>query len=563
MAGCALPAPASQGETSSALSDDVLLYSGGPVIENARVVVVNWGEAVYAPVKDAIPGMYASVLDSPYLDWLAQYSTDTQTIGRGSLTGVVTITPGHTGATVTDGEIVDELRAQIGHALPAPDDDTIYAVYFPASVTVNFVNVGLSCVKFCAYHNALRVDSPTDLIAKFMVIPDQNCGLCLDGRSQVDATTVASTHELIETITDPQPTGQPAWRADQAHHFFEIADLCEVPQGNDFFQLSGTVNGYEVSDGWSNAQKACIHAPRTRHDFNLDGYGDALWHNVATGETIEWWMNGSTVTSRSVQAVPDTNFKIVGIGDFQGDGIADILWRNTVTGANVLWLMSGSTVAASFVLPTVDPSWSVAGVGDFQGDGKADIVWRNGTSGDNSIWLMDGPYVAAGATLPSVPDPSFHIVGVGDFQGDGKADLLWRNATTGANVLWFMGGLSVASSQLVQAVPDTHWAVAGVADFQHDGKADIFWRNTVTGDNSIWLMSGATVAASGTLPSVADVNWNVAQVADFDGDGMNDVIWRNGVTGSNSIWLMSGLQPKATASLPTIADTNWQAPVLR
>jgi len=302
---------------------------------------------------------------------------------------------------------------------------------------------------------------------------------------------------------------------------------------------------------------ANVGDPAAGSDFNRDGYGDVLWHNVATGATSEWWMKGAVVTPQAVDPVVDPNFKIVGVGDFQGDGRADILWRNETTGANVIWLMNGATVSASSMLPTVGVGWSVAGVGDFQGDGKADIVWRNNGTGDNSIWLMDGFAVAASAPLPSV-DVNFKIVGVGDFQGDGNDDLLWRNGNTGANVLWFMSGLSVASGQVLETVPSPDWTVAGVGDFQDDGKADILWRNRVTGDNSVWLMDGAAKAASAPLPSVADINWKVARVADFDGDGMADVLWRNGVTGSNSVWLMNGLQPGTTAALPTVSDPNWQ-----
>ena len=530
MAGCTPleSVPASRGETTSALSEGVLRYRGGPVIENARVVVVNWGEGVYAPVHETIPGMYASVLDSPYIDWLAQYNTDTQTIGRGSLADVVTITPDHAAATVTDRDIFDELVAQVGHGLPDADNNTIYAVYLPASVSVNFVGVGYSCVKFCAYHNAFRVDSPTDVIAKFMVVPDQSCDLCLDGRSQVDATEVASTHELIEAITDPVPMAQPAWKADDAHRP-EIADLCEIPQGDNFFAPSGIVNGYTVADGWSNAQQACVHAPRTRHDFA----SDVLMYD-SNGLAGLWLMNGPVIVDGAL--IGSTNgAQIVATGDLDGDDVTDILMRDSSGGLGA-WLMNGSSISrGGFIGALVTPpaSYTVAGVGDFNADGKSDILLRE-TGGDIGMWLMDGTHIASGGFVAS-PGPSYSVAAVADFNGDGKSDVLLVDAA-GNLGMWLMNGASIAGGG-APGTPGGTFRVVGTGDFDGDHKADILLRNAA-GDIRMWLMDGPTIVGDlfvGSAPAYA-----VAAVRDFNRDGKADILVRHVTTGDVGMWIMNG-----------------------
>ena len=86
---------------------------------------------VNTTVKNGMGGFYTAVTNSAYFDWLSEYNTvgvngtdghpgSNQTIGRGTYYGQVTITPGNSSTSLTDGAIQTELKSQIsaGH-LPA------------------------------------------------------------------------------------------------------------------------------------------------------------------------------------------------------------------------------------------------------------------------------------------------------------------------------------------------------------------------------------------------------------------------------------------------------------
>ena len=53
-----------------------LLYYGGPVISNVKVISVFWGSNVDPTVTAKIGGFYAAITDSPYFDWLGEYNTN-------------------------------------------------------------------------------------------------------------------------------------------------------------------------------------------------------------------------------------------------------------------------------------------------------------------------------------------------------------------------------------------------------------------------------------------------------------------------------------------------------
>jgi hypothetical protein len=245
-----------------------LLYYGGPVIPNAKVYAVFWGDGVDAETKSKIGPFFSNILDSTYMDWLSEYDTNRgavdgrrgtgQHIGRGSFAGAIAIRPGNASKALTDDMVQKELDAQIAAGkLPPASENSLYMIYFPAGVSIS-IEGQRSCSSFCAYHEGFK--SPRDGASIFygiMPVCGWGCGGGFEG------LTAVSSHECLEAITDPFPTpgDKPAYpQAWNDAGGQEIADLC---QSN-----SGTVTGHgitsTVSGEWDNSINGCNNGPWTQ-----------------------------------------------------------------------------------------------------------------------------------------------------------------------------------------------------------------------------------------------------------------------------------------------------------
>ena len=247
---------------------------GGHVVSNARVVQVNWGSSVTSTTQNALQGFYPAIVNSPYLDWVSEYSTvgltgfadgqpgSNQRIGRGSYGGMYTITPALTGTTVAYDAIEAELVAQInaGH-IPAPTfdwqgiADTVYLVDFPPGTTITYAGTS-SCVQFCGVFATLNVGGK-NVGAAF--IPDLTSGPCAtgcgNGTNATDVITQIHSHELLEVITGPETAAATGNTLTRPIGWYDanigtIANQCNA-QG-------AQVSGYWVEKGWSARANACI-----------------------------------------------------------------------------------------------------------------------------------------------------------------------------------------------------------------------------------------------------------------------------------------------------------------
>jgi Ca2+-binding RTX toxin-like protein len=314
-----------------------------------------------------------------------------------------------------------------------------------------------------------------------------------------------------------------------------------------------SITGPDGSDTLSNIEilqfsDITLRLNSTASDFNGDGQSDILWRNAVTGGN-SIWRSGASASEQSVTAVPDPNWKIVGVGDFDGDGKADILWRNSGTGANSIW-KSGNSASVQAVAQISDQNWKVAGTGDFDGDGKSDILWRNSATGNNAIW-KNGSNTNL-QSIAALADQDWKVAGIGDFDGDGQSDILWRNSNTGNNSLWKNG--SHTTVQSLTAQPDPNWKIVGIGDFDGNGRSDIVWRNSATGANSLWRNGDSSNLQS--LTAQPDLNWKIVGTGDYDGDGRSDLHWRNSATGGESIW--KGGNSTSLQAVVQLADQNWQ-----
>ena len=247
-----------------------LVYYGGKVVQNAKVIKVLYGSGTYASfvtgtgAGTSVASFFKGVTSSLYFGWLTEYNTSNpaQVIGLGTYGGSVTITPAtsRNGATISDSQLQAELSAQMtaGH-LAAPTNNTIYMVFFPKGKHIT-QGGSRSCVSggFCAYHGTFKRNSQN---VYYGVLPDMSAGSGCDtgcGTSTPfgNQTSVAS-HELIEAVTDPgyglaTVFGPPLAWYDQFNG--EIGDICTAIQGS----LSTSTGTYTVQKEWSNQKNACI-----------------------------------------------------------------------------------------------------------------------------------------------------------------------------------------------------------------------------------------------------------------------------------------------------------------
>jgi hypothetical protein len=227
-----------------------LVSYGGPVIPNVKVYAVFWGPNV--AFQEELGSFYAAIPNSTYFDWLNEYDTTGQHIGRGSFGGKFVITPSNTGTRLEDADVQAEISAQMdAGALPPTDGvDTLYMLHFPRGITLFAPHgQGESCVAFCAYHGTFKRG---DQYVFYGVHPDIRHGGCNTGcgtGSVLDKTTQVASHELVEAVTDAAvgvatDIAPPLAWYDRTNG--EIADIC-VGQ-------SARVGDFSVQLLWSNAQ---------------------------------------------------------------------------------------------------------------------------------------------------------------------------------------------------------------------------------------------------------------------------------------------------------------------
>ena len=248
-----------------------VVYYGGPVIANVKVMAVFWGSSIDATIQKQIGGFYSTTTDSTYFDWLKEYNTGSkavdgragtnQSIGRGSYIGSVTITPSIAKTSINDTDIQAELDLQIAKGvLPKADSNTLYMIYFPGGVSITIDNQ-TSCTAFCAYHNGFA--SKTHGNVFYGVMPDMTSGACAFGcgfAAAFDNVTEVSSHELIEAVTDPfptpgsNPTFPQAWNTTDGN---EVGDLCA---GN-ATQLTSKGLSYNLQQEYDNTISGCTSGP--------------------------------------------------------------------------------------------------------------------------------------------------------------------------------------------------------------------------------------------------------------------------------------------------------------
>ncbi len=295
-----------------------LTYFGGPVISNVRIVMVLYGSGTYLPqvALTTTPNMatfYAGVTNSPYMDWLNEYNTPTQNIGRGTYHGMVQITPSpaRNGSTIDDSQIQAELVAQItAGLLPPPDANTLYMIHFPNGKTITQGGVA-SCQAggFCAYHGTIS-HSGSDIY--YGVLPDMETGSgcdagCGNAVTTFQNQTSVASHEMIEAVTDPAVGlatvfGPPlAW---YDTNYGEIGDICNAQQST-VVGADGVT--YTVQQQFSDLATNCIVFRKNTNDFSVSL--SPATQSVNSGSSVAF----TVTTALTNGSVPSINLSVSGL----------------------------------------------------------------------------------------------------------------------------------------------------------------------------------------------------------------------------------------------------------
>lgn len=249
-------------------SDYNVVYFGGPVLSHVQVVAVFWGPNVDKNVQSKIGPFFKAVTNSTYLDWLQEYNTNinsvdgrkgtAQNIGRGILAGSVTIMPADARTVLDKLDVEAEIEKQISqNVLPKPSADTLYMIYFPPGIKLTTGGIA-SCEQWCGDHEGFTSQKFGNIY--YAMMPDFS-GICqfscgsFSG-TRFDSMTLVSSHELIESITDPMCPNINAVSAYPAAWLStaeEIGDLCTDSTG--FLQSGATI--YQLQGEWDKDAQVC------------------------------------------------------------------------------------------------------------------------------------------------------------------------------------------------------------------------------------------------------------------------------------------------------------------
>jgi hypothetical protein len=277
----------------SGCSNPALTYHNGAVLPRVEVTTVFWGNGVW--FGSDINTFYDNVLNSDYMDWLTEYNVPGYaSFGRGTRAGMFVDWDAPMANTIDDSLIQQRLSAlvQFG-ALPRQDGNRLFAVYFPPAVGTITAGSQSSCNNFCAYHSSFVYGGQR---YPYAVIPNQACSpssvfssqACLGVEAGNDfelSTFLASSHELMEAITDPYGNG---WYDDNPS-CNEIGDICQGVSSN-----YGTENGEQVQQVWSNSRNRCL--TNNTNDFTI--WISPSGQSASNGQTVRYHVTSADTGTR-------------------------------------------------------------------------------------------------------------------------------------------------------------------------------------------------------------------------------------------------------------------------
>lgn len=229
--------------------------SGGPVMANPKFLAISFDGDLDQAMIDAFVTQLAP--SNYWANAVKEYG-----VGAATVLTPIHIATAPTASQTQDG-VAMWLKDQIMNTagFPAPDDNTIYTIFYPANVQISGP-FGFSCATFNGYHDDFQLASGQ--YVTYAVVP--RCPPPVQGLTSFDMLTATGSHEFIEAATDPVASDNPAWdHVDDAHAAWamvggggEIGDLCAGFPGV-FYQPADLP--FLVQRVWSNAAAAAGHDP--------------------------------------------------------------------------------------------------------------------------------------------------------------------------------------------------------------------------------------------------------------------------------------------------------------
>jgi hypothetical protein len=272
-----------------------VVAAGGHMIAAPKVVTVTFMGDTYA---SQLADYGTTAVANSYWDAVrAGYCDSTGCVGDGPAGTAVALNMA-AGASYTDpsnggGTLQTLLQSLItANTVPQPDDNTIYALYFPESTKIT-QDGAMSCQDYDGYHSAMQVGTQN---VYYAVIPECSAPPMTPAITTLQNTTITAAHELIETATDNDNGGYYldlnqlstyGWDDIQGG---EVADLCVDPFGLGLDEA--TENGFTVQRSWSitNAtagKNPCVPVPAGEVYFNTYPQYSVIVMDVGASKTIE------------------------------------------------------------------------------------------------------------------------------------------------------------------------------------------------------------------------------------------------------------------------------------
>lgn len=244
---------------------------GGPVLTSPRVQPIYFSGFPYPKDIDMFLQRTASSAYWPAV--VSEYGVGPLTVQAGYTTAVA-VPPAITDAQLPD--LLSRVLVEGAATLGAARADTVYALFFDPATAITAMGQTF-CSDFgpSAYHDEWNLGG---VRVPAVVMPTCAVSAADPTLTGVDVLTPSLSHELVEAVSDPFGSSNPAYVGiDGAHVLWaiamngaEIGDLCENEQPS---LLSPPDVGYPVQRIWSNVSAhagtgPCVPVPAGEIYFN-------------------------------------------------------------------------------------------------------------------------------------------------------------------------------------------------------------------------------------------------------------------------------------------------------